>query len=124
MKMTHILKGWKTFQVAIAYMLFCFTTVQWDYGAQNSPTNGTLTGTIRDVSGAVVPGAVVNVRSVDTNQTLRTSSTDDGSYRFAALPVGEYEIHVEIPGFTPYVNPNVTIILGRTLVLDVRLNPA
>ena len=76
---------------------------------QNSATTGTLAGTIRDVSGAVVPGVMVTARSVTTNQTRRASSGDDGTYRFVALPVGNYELRIEVPGFDPYVNPTLTI---------------
>src|SRR5207249_2392206 len=64
------------------------------------------------------------VRSAATNQIRRTSSSGDGSYRLLALPVGDYELRVEVPGFDPYVNPNLTIALGRTVLLDVTLKPA
>src|SRR5712692_3337898 len=94
------------------------------YGMQNSSTNGSLTGTVHDTSGAVVAGALVSARSLTTNQTRQTSSTEDGSYRFAALPVGDYEIRIELAGFAAYVNPNLTVALGRTVLLDIRLNPA
>src|ERR1051326_1421737 len=77
------------------------------YGAQNSPTSGSLTGTVWDTSNAVVPGAVISARSLSTNQTRQTSSMEDGSYRFPALPPDSYEIRVNLPGFEPYLNPNV-----------------
>src|ERR1051326_2249834 len=94
------------------------------YGAQNSPTSGSLTGTVWDTSNAVVPGAVISARSLSTNQTRQTSSMEDGSYRFPALPADTYEIRVNLPGFEPYLNPNVAVLLGRTASLDIRLNPA
>src|SRR5712692_9700912 len=94
------------------------------YGMQNSSTSGSLTGTVRDTSGAVVAGALVSARSLTTNQTRQTSSIEDGSYRFAVLPVGDYEIRLELAGFEAYMNPNLTVALGRTVVLDIRLNPA
>jgi hypothetical protein len=79
---------------------------------------------VRDASDAIVPGALVSVRSATTNQTRQTTSAEDGSYRFTVLPVGDYQIRVDVPGFDTYVNPNVTVALGRTVLLDVRLNPA
>src|SRR5262249_59990806 len=63
-------------------------------------------------------------RSADTNQLRRAAATDDGGYRFIALPVGVYEIQVEVPGFASYMNRTVTIALGRTTLLDITLNPA
>ena len=71
-----------------------------------------------------MPGAVITARSVDTNQIRRSSSSGDGTYRFGALPAGDYEIRAEFQGFSPYVNPIVTIMLGRTSVLHIILNPA
>ena len=111
-------------RIGIAWIVVCLIVAPSSYGIQNSPTAGTLGGTIRDLSGAFVPGAMITVRSAATNQIRRTSSSGDGSYRLLALPVGDYELRVEVPGFDPYVNPNLTIALGRTVLLDVTLKPA
>ena len=111
-------------RIASAWILLGLIIAPSSYGMQNSATTGTLAGTIRDVSGAVVPGVMVTARSVTTNQTRRASSGDDGTYRFVALPVGNYELRIEVPGFDPYVNPTLTINLGRTILLDITLNPA
>jgi hypothetical protein len=58
---------------------------------------------------------------VTTNQTRTVSSAEDGSYGFVALPVGDYQFRAELRGFAPYVNPNVTVALGRAVVLDITL---
>ncbi len=93
-------------------------------GVQNSPTTGTLTGTIRDVSGAVVPGVVVTARNADTNQMLSAAAGEDGRYRFVAIAVGDFEVQVDAPGFSTYTNRLVPIALGRATILDITLNPA
>jgi hypothetical protein len=98
-------------------------TAQQTFATQNSPTTGALTGTVKDTSGAVVPGAFVSVRSLTTNQTRSVSSGDAGTYSFPALPVGDYELRTELRGFAPYVNPSVTVALGRAAVLDITLSP-
>ncbi|MBI2817160.1 MAG: TonB-dependent receptor [Acidobacteria bacterium] len=54
---------------------------------------------ITDASGSVVPDAVLTVRNLETGQTRTAKSAADGSYRFAALPVGPYEVKAEHPGF-------------------------
>ena len=62
-------------------------------------TRGAISGTVRDASGAVVPGATVTVTSVDTNQ-VRTAVTDNnGFYRIGALEPGRYTVRTELPGF-------------------------
>src|SRR5262252_8875201 len=88
---------------------------------QDATTTATLTGYVQDVTGAIVPGAQVILRNLATNQTRRVTSETDGSYRIAALPVGEYEVRVEAQGFTTYVNPIVTLVLGQTAALDITL---
>ena len=88
---------------------------------QDTTTTATLTGYIRDVTGATVPGAQVTLRNLATNQTRRAPSETDGSYRIAALPVGDYEARVEAQGFKTYVNPIVTLVLGQTAALDITL---
>ena len=111
-------------RIHIVWMLFYLLTVERAFAAQNSLTTGSVTGTVRDSSGAVLPRATVSARSVTTNQTRSVSSAEDGRYGFAALPVGDYELRAELPGFSPYVNPGVTIALGREALLDITLGLA
>src|SRR5262247_2339881 len=88
---------------------------------QDATTTATLTGYVQDVTGATVSGAQVILRNLATNQTRRVTSETDGSYRAAALPVGEYEVRVEAKGFRTYVNPIITLVLGQTAALDITL---
>jgi outer membrane receptor protein involved in Fe transport len=92
--------------------------------AQESATTATLSGTARDAAGASVPGTVVTLRNLMTNQTRRVVTEADGSYRITALPVGDYEVSAKAEGFTPYINPMVALALGRTTTLDITLRPA
>src|SRR5688572_24755488 len=62
-------------------------------------TTGSLQGTVTDEQDAVVPGATVSVRNVDTN-ARRTALTDtNGRWRIYNLPVGNYEVAIELAGF-------------------------
>src|SRR5215470_13004188 len=88
---------------------------------QDTTTTATLIGYVQDVAGATIPGAQVTLRNLATNQTRRAPSETDGSYRIAALPVGDYEARVEAQGFKTYVNPIVTLVLGQTAALDITL---
>src|SRR5262245_30396190 len=106
--------------VLYAIIFRCLSATPALLGVQNSTTDGTLSGSVMDVSGAFVPGAVVTVRSVDTNQIRRVTTADDGSYRFISLPVGNYAVQVEVRGFATYTNNAVTVALGRTTFLDIR----
>src|ERR1700757_4417511 len=56
-------------------------------------------GTVPDSQGAAMPGAKVTLLHVTTNQVRTTTSDTAGEFRFPLLPVGEYKITVEHPGF-------------------------
>src|SRR5439155_15361339 len=70
--------------------LFPYTTLFRSVFAQ-LPT-GTILGVVKDSSGAVIPGASVTITNIDNSLTRTGASTEDGSYRFPALPVGHYRL--------------------------------
>ena len=87
-------------------------------------TTGSIQGVVRDNQNAVVPGATVTLRHVATN-TSRTLVTEGaGNYRFLNMPVGEYELTVELAGFSRYVRSGLTLSLNQDAVVDVQLQPA
>lgn len=89
--------------------------------APSSASTATLLGVVRDPSAAVLPGATVTVRNLDTNYS-RTDVTDaGGGYRFEALPVGRYEITVELQGFQTLVRSGITLDVDQPLRVDLRL---
>ena len=60
--------------------------------------NAQITGSVKDSSGAIIPGATVTARNVDTGLT-RTAVTDEtGSYTVQNLPVGPYRFEAELQG--------------------------
>jgi hypothetical protein len=87
-------------------------------------TTGTIQGTVRDNQDAVVPGATVTVRNVQTNAT-RSGVTDAGGfYRFLNMPVGQYEVIVELAGFGKHTRSGITLSLNQDAVVDVQIQPA
>ena len=61
---------------------------------------GTIVGTVKDKSGAVVPHATVTVTNTDTKQAVRTlTASDKGEYSASLLPLGHYSITAEAPNF-------------------------
>ena len=70
---------------------------------------GTVTGTVRDSTGAVVPKARVVVTNLDTKLVSDSQTNDAGDYTAASLPVGPYEVRVERQGFRPVVSSGITL---------------
>src|SRR5216110_82809 len=62
-------------------------------------TLGTITGEVKDSTGAVVPGATVTVMNKATNATRTTASNEVGLFDFPALPPGTYTVTTELSGF-------------------------
>ena len=82
---------------------------------------GTISGTILDSSGAVVPNASVVARSSETGSVTKTVTTTTGNYVIPELPVGVYEVSVEVPGFKKYVRNGITVQVAETARVDVSL---
>src|ERR1700737_1017847 len=92
--------------------------------AQTSRVAGAVQGTIVDQTGSAVAGATVTLRNQGTNQTRTLSTNPEGSFHAGELPVGQYELRVESPGFSPYLNNAIVISIGRLVQITVRLAPA
>src|SRR5688572_197077 len=76
----------------------------------------TLAGTVRDASGAVLPGVTVEASSPALIEKVRTTTTDDsGQYRIEALPPGTYTIVFTLPGFTT-VNREAVQVSGAGVI--------
>lgn len=103
-----------------------FVTLAWvivSFSAANglAQNTGTILGTVKDQSGAVLPGAAVVAINVETG-IVRTSVTGNrGEYRLQALGLGGYEVTANMTGFHGEVRTGITISLGREAVVDFTL---
>ena len=86
-------------------------------------TTTELTGTVQDTTGGVLPGATVTARHIDTGLNRDAVTGADGRYVMAGLPLGEWEIRVELAGFRPMVRRGVDLVIGQTSVVDASLDP-
>jgi hypothetical protein len=86
-----------------------------------APT-GTILGTVKDSSGAVMPNAAITATNSETGQKRTLSSAADGSYRISALPVGTYEIRVEHEGFQSSVRNSISLTVAQEAVVNFSLS--
>ncbi len=82
---------------------------------------GSISGVVRDPSGASVPHAQVTLTNTDLNSIFRTASDPNGFYSFPALAVGHYTLRVEAAGFKPLQKNNLTVDTDAALRIDVSL---
>lgn len=96
--MRRWLRGAAIFLSAISIAGICGIRA---FGAQTTGNSGTITGTVSDPTGAVVPGAAVKIEN-PVSQYERTVTTDSGgNYRFANVPFNNYHMTVTASGFSP-----------------------
>ena len=84
--------------------------------------SGTITGTVTDSSGAAVPGATVTATNLGTGEPHNTTTSDQGVYTFAQLPVGTYEVHVKQASFKEFVAKNVEVHTSTTTEISPKLD--
>src|SRR5436309_11641358 len=82
---------------------------------------GTILGTVKDASGALVPGATVTAQNVETGTSRSTLTNETGAYRLAALPVGHYDLRVELSGVKATTQRGLVLGVGDETVLNFSL---
>jgi hypothetical protein len=97
----------------VILMLFAITS--------SAGVGGSVSGTVKDASGAVVPNADVRAINVETGVRHPATTNGQGFYSFANLPIGRYDIAIQKTGFKPYQRIGVTVDANSTLTVDVAL---
>ncbi len=86
--------------------------------------NAQVIGAVKDSSGAVIPGATVTARNVETGLT-RVEVTDGlGEFRLPSLPPGRYAVSSELSVFNTETRPDIVLIIDQTAIINFSLKPA
>src|SRR5215467_2319580 len=89
------------------------------YGQQ---ATARIMGTVFDPSSAIIAGAVVTVTSAATSQQRSAQTSSSGEYSIPFLPIGEYTVMVQAPGFQPKSLQGVILQVDQEARFDVTLN--
>ncbi|MGI8785790.1 MAG: carboxypeptidase regulatory-like domain-containing protein [Acidobacteriota bacterium] len=104
----------------VVCLLFAFAVVS----VPAQTVTGTLSGTVSDSSGGIIPGVDVLAKNEEIG-LLRTAVTNDaGAYSMAFLPLGSYTVTVELQGFRKVIKNGLLIELNKNTVSDFRLEPS
>jgi hypothetical protein len=118
---TFMFRSFARWVKGVSICLFVTLTLALAVHAQTQITTGTIQGTVMDANGAIVPGASVEIKNLETNFS-RTLTTDDGG-RFVALalPPGRYSLTVSKQGFATAVAERLDLTVGQALNLPVAM---
>ena len=102
-----------------ALPLVCLLASTAQVAAQGA--DGVIAGTIKDAQGGVLPGVSLTVRNSETGVTRTIATEGDGTYRFAGLFPGLYELKAELSGFATTEIKELTLTIGLELRRDITL---
>ena len=89
-------------------------------GAQTS-TTGDIAGVVTDPTAAVVSGAPISLKNVDTGSSTSTTTNAQGSYNFSLLQPGNYSVSANVAGFQKVLK-TVTVTLGTSITVNLQLS--
>ncbi len=104
-------------RIALILSLICVLScaTAWAQGTAQ------ISGTVRDQSGAVLPGVEVNATQTATGAKRTAVSDETGSYTLTNLPIGPYLLEASLPGFRTYVQTGIVLQVGANSVVPVVL---
>src|SRR5262245_29491839 len=91
--------------------------------ARNAGAQATaqISGTVRDMSGAVLPGVQVTATQAETGFSRTVVTTETGFYALPSLPLGPYKVEASLVGFRTFAQSGVLLQVGSSPVIDVKL---
>ena len=90
--------------------------------AHAQQTTGSIVGTVKDETGAVVSAATVKATNVETGFSRAAPTNSYGQYRIDYLPVGGYTVELEATGFRRFVQRNIALNVDQTQTVDITLS--
>ena len=104
--------------LASSIVLLAFSSIRLLFAQAGA---GGIVGSVHDPSGAVIPGASVVIRQLETHVETKTTSTEAGKFSFPTLPVGHYDVTASFQGFASVTKQNVQVVLGQSITVDFEL---
>jgi len=104
------------------YMLLCAVMLCASAVGYAQVSTATMSGTITDNNGAVIPNANITITQTETNITRTVKSNSSGEYRAEFLPVGSYTVKAEASGFMTTVRSNLTLTAMQVALVNLSVS--
>jgi hypothetical protein len=99
--------------LACALLVFAAAYAQTD--------RGTITGTVSDPAGAMIPNVAIEAKHTATGAVYQTVSSGTGNYTLSQLPTGIYQVSASVSGFKQFVRTGITVGVAQTIRIDLPL---
>jgi Carboxypeptidase regulatory-like domain/TonB-dependent Receptor Plug Domain len=109
--------------MATLILRFCLLLLLSGAPAWAQVDQGTITGTVQDSTGAIIPGANVTLTDTDTGLVLTTKANGSGIYVFSPLKIGNYKVSASAPEFQTTTRENLHLDIQERLNIPLRLQP-
>jgi hypothetical protein len=106
--------------LTLAFFSFLLLQSRYAFGQVDE---GTITGTVQDTTGAVVPNALVTLLNTDQGTTVQTKTNNSGGYTFSPVKIGHYSVTATAKGFAKTTQQNVTVNVAQSLLVNIQLKP-
>src|SRR5712691_10240149 len=110
-------EGEATMRTSLLAIVLCLSI-----GVALAQTGGSITGEVKDQTGAMAPNAAVTVTNSQTNVARSTATNTAGIYSFPDLTPGTYQVKVAMPGFETVVKTNIELQVQQTARVDFSLS--
>jgi hypothetical protein len=100
--------------LASAFLLVCLVPALFGQAFSS------LSGTVTDPTGGVIPGAAISVTNTQTGITRETISNDEGRYSFPQIPPGTYQMTAKTPGFSDVAIKDVQLLVNSPATVNVK----
>ncbi len=117
--LTHTVLRSTTATFLLVFALMILPSFQ---SAHSQGITGSMTGTVTDPSGAVVAGATVIVREVDTNAARTITTSEAGTFTVTQLPPGHYTVKIDKAGFKTYNQSGITLVIDQLAQINAQLS--
>ncbi|MGA7343069.1 MAG: carboxypeptidase-like regulatory domain-containing protein [Terracidiphilus sp.] len=102
-------------------ILLLFVLLAAGAAARAQIVGATLSGTVRDATGAALSGATVTVKQLETGARRTLTTGADGRYAAPSVPVGDYTVRAAHDGFAAQERTGITLVVAQSLVVDFQL---
>ncbi|SEF90701.1 Carboxypeptidase regulatory-like domain-containing protein [Bryocella elongata] len=108
-------------RISCAVLLAALCVAGASTARAQSANAGTITGTVTDPTGAVIPGATITVSDAKSATSRTTVTNKDGQFVVPDMPIGTYDVKVTKPGFSTDEIPDLTVNVGTQSTANFKL---